>query len=159
MHQSISSHCQRLDHLFSKISKVSNSADQSEWSKYLCILVSGFIEESLRTLLEEYTKKHSAPNIQNFVEKQLKKITNCNTNRIIEVLKKFSNDWAQEFEHQIKEKSSIDGRKIKTSIDSVIANRNSIAHGKNVGITYPRIYDYYNDVKKAVKILEDIIIK
>ena len=157
MCQSISSHRQRLENLFSKISEVSDFAAQSEWSKYLCILVSGFIEESLRTLLEEYTKKHSAPNIQNFVEKQLKTIINCNTNRIIEVLKKFSNDWAQEFEHQIKEKSSIDDSKIKNSIDSVIANRNSIAHGKNVGITYSRISVYYADVKKAVKTLEDII--
>ncbi|WP_369821842.1 HEPN domain-containing protein [Planktothrix sp. PCC 11201] len=46
---------------------------------------------------------------------------------------------------------------IKNSIDSVITNRHTIAHGGNVGITYARIQTYYNNIKKAVEILEDII--
>lgn len=107
MNPSILSHRQRLDHLFAKISSISDPADQSEWSKYLCVLVSGFIEESLRVLLEEYTKNHSAPNIQNFVEKQIDSITNCKTTRISEVLGKFSKEWADDFTAKIQERSDI----------------------------------------------------
>ncbi len=156
MNPLILSHRQRLDHLFAKISLTSNPADQSEWSKYLCVLVSGFIEESLRVLLEEYTNKHSAPNIQNFVKKQIDSITNCKTTRILEVLGKFNQKWAEEFTIKIQERSDKTDE-IKNSIDSVITNRHTIAHGGNVGITYARIQTYYNNIKKAVEILEDII--
>lgn len=156
MNLHILSHRQRIDTLFSKVASISNPADQSEWSKYLCVLVSGFIEESLRVLLEEYTRTHSAPNIQNFVEKQIGNITNCKTSRILEVLSKFSQDWANDFSNQIQATSSI-ADEIKNSIDSVIANRHDIAHGRNVGITYTRISNYYNNIKKAVDILDTII--
>lgn len=156
MNSHIVSHYQRIDNLFSKVASISNPADQSEWSKYLCVLVSGFIEESLRVLLEEYTRTHSAPNIQNFVGKQIGSITNCKTSRILEVLSKFSQDWANDFSKQIQARSSITDE-IKNSIDSVIANRHSIAHGRNVGITYSQMSTYYKNVKKAVDILDAII--
>jgi RiboL-PSP-HEPN len=150
MNPHIVSHRQRIDTLFIKVASTSNPADQSEWSKYLCILVSGFIEESLRVLLEDYTRTRSAPNIQNFVVKQTGNITNCKTSRILEVLSKFSQDWANDFSDQITDE-------IKNSIDSVIANRHVIAHGKNVNITYRTMSTYYNNVKKAVEILDAII--
>lgn len=52
MNRKILSHRQRINTLFKKITSISNLADRGEWSKYLCILVSGYIEESLRVLLE-----------------------------------------------------------------------------------------------------------
>lgn len=156
MNSYILSHRQRIDNLFKKVASISDPSDQSEWSKYLCVLVSGFIEESLRVMLEEYTSKHSAPNIQNFVEKQIESITNCKTSRILEVLRKFSQSWADDFSNQIQVRSSKPDE-IKESIDSVISNRHAIAHGRNVGITYTRMSNYYNSIKIAVEILDTII--
>jgi len=46
---------------------------------------------------------------------------------------------------------------IKTSIDNVVENRHKIAHGKSIGMSYHNILSYYNNVKKAVEILEEII--
>lgn len=156
MNVRILSHRQRIDNLFSKVASISNPSDQSEWSKYLCVLVSGFIEESLRVMLEEYTKTHSQPNIQNFVEKQIESITNCKTIRILEILRKFSQGWADDFSNQI-QTQSLTTDEIKNSIDSVISNRHNIAHGRNVGITYATMCNYYNSIKKAVVILDAII--
>ena len=156
MNSYILSHRQRIDNLFKKVASISNPSDQSEWSKYLCVLVSGFIEESLRVMLEEYTKTHSATNIQNFVENQIVSITNCKTSRILEILRKFSQGWADDFSNQI-QTQSLKPDEIKNSIDSVISNRHNIAHGRNGGITYATISNYYNSIKKAVEILDDII--
>ena len=156
MNPRILSHRQRLDTLFSKVASISNPADQSEWSKYLCVLASGFVEESLRVLLEEYARQRSAPYIQNFVRKQVGIVTNCKTSRILEILSKFSQHWADSFNEQIKAQSPITDE-IKNSIDSVIANRHDIAHGRNVGITYARISAYYSNIKKAIDILDGIV--
>ncbi|TVP55819.1 MAG: hypothetical protein EA343_24710 [Nodularia sp. (in: Bacteria)] len=150
MNQSILAHRQKIDNLFNKVAYFTEPEIKSEWSKYLCILVSGFIEESLRVLLEKYCEDKASPNIQKFVTKQIESITNCKTSRITEILGKFSPIWQSEFTNKI-------GDQIKDSIDSVVTNRNTIAHGRSVGMTYNSVFNWYKNVKKAVEILEEII--
>ena len=156
MNPLILSHRQRIDTLFSKVSSITNPADQGEWSKYLCILVSGYIEESLRVLLETYSVSHSSLNIQNFVSKEIKGITNCKTNKIIDILSKFNSSWGSDFANEIAARSLITNE-IKDSIDSIVTNRHLVAHGKSTGIRYSTVLNYYNNVKKAVEVLENII--
>jgi len=105
MNPRILPHCQRIDFLFQKISSITNLADQSEWSKYLCVLASGYIEESLRILLEEYVDKNSSHKIQNFVAKEIKNITNCSVGKIENILSKFDPAWKDDFTNQIASKS------------------------------------------------------
>ncbi|MEG4197337.1 HEPN domain-containing protein [Microcoleus sp. Pol12A5] len=156
MNSFISSHRQKIDARFNKVSSISDPADQGEWSRYLCILVSGYIEESLRILLETYAVKNASPYIQNFVCKEIKGITNCKTNKIIDILGKFHSDWGTNFISQIAAKSNIDNE-IKDSIDSIVTTRHAIAHGKSVGVSYSTVSNYYKNVKKAVEVLENII--
>jgi hypothetical protein len=113
-------------------------------------LVSGFIEESLRVLLEKYCENKAPANIQKFVGKKIDNITNCNTGKIKGILDDFSSDWGNEFTNKINDQ-------IKTAIDNVVQNRHKIAHGKSIPMSYHNILNYYNNVKKAVEILEEII--
>lgn len=156
MNVKVFAHRQRIDALFSRVSSFSNPSDQGEWSKYLCVLVSGFVEESLRVLLEDYSKNHASQSIQNFVTSELKDVTNCKTGKITMILAKFNPVWADDFLNQIQANSPIDGQ-IKDSIDGVVSNRHLIAHGKSVGISYSTISAYYNNVKAAVATLESVI--
>jgi len=83
-------------------------------------------------------------------------ITNCKTERILEVLNKFDVGWATTFETEIKDNSPID-KEIKDSLDSIVSNRHLIAHGKSVGMSYATVKGYYDYCVKAVEILEDTI--
>ena len=150
MNPSILAHRQKIDNLFKKVACFEEPAIKSEWSKYLCILVSGFIEESLRVLLEKYCENKASANIQKFVGKKIDDITNCNANKIKKILDEFSSDWANEFTNKINDQ-------IKTAIDNVVQNRHKIAHGKSIGMSYSHISNDYKNVKKAVEILEEII--
>jgi hypothetical protein len=47
----------------------------------------------------------------------------------------------------------------KEALDSLLANRNSIAHGRNVGITYARVKEYYSHIKDVISLLKEIISK
>ena len=150
MNPSILAHRQRIDNLFKKVALFEELEIKSEWSKYLCILVSGFIEESLRVLLEKYSENKASANIQKFVGKKIDDITNCKTEKIKRILLEFSSDWENEFTNKINDQ-------IKTAIDNVVQNRHKIAHGKSIPMSYHNILNYYNNVKKAVEILEEII--
>lgn len=156
MNVRVLAHRQRIDALFRRVSSFSDPVDQSEWSKYLCVLVSGFIEESFRVLLEEYSKHHASQSIQSFVSSELKDTTNCKTNKITSILARFNPIWEADFLAEIQVNSRIVDE-IKNSIDGVVSNRHLIAHGKSVGIGYSTIFRYYQNVKKAVEVLEIVI--
>jgi len=156
MTPSIVAHRQRIDNLFKKAASIADRAEQAEWAKYLCVLVSGYIEESLRVLLDQYIRRRAAPVIQNFVWGEIKDITNCKTSKIASVLQRFNPTWENDFLNDIQAKSRIVDE-IKNSVDSVIANRHLIAHGKNTGLGYAAISTYYENVKKAVETLDAVI--
>ncbi|MCW9679759.1 hypothetical protein FJR41_002820 [Dolichospermum planctonicum UHCC 0167] len=77
-------HRQKIDNLFEKVARFEELAIKSEWSKYLCILVSGFIEESLRVLLEKYCENKASANIQKFVGKKINDYKNVK--KAVEIL-------------------------------------------------------------------------
>jgi hypothetical protein len=141
MNPSILAHRQKIDNLFEKVACFEEPAIKSEWSKYLCILVSGFIEESLRVLLEKYCENKASANIKKFVRNKIDKITNCNTGKIQGILLEFSSNWVNEFNNRI-----IDNDQIKTAIDNVVQNRHKIAHGKSIGMSYSNISKDYKNV-------------
>jgi hypothetical protein len=156
MNPKIFAHKQRLDNLYSKVAVILVPQDQVEWSKYLCVLTAGFIEESLRVLILDFSKNNASLEIQKFVEKEISYVTNCKTERILEVLNKFNSNWGSTFETEIKDNSPID-KEIKDSIDSIVSNRHLIAHGKSVGVSYSTVKKYYGYCTKAIEILEDTI--
>lgn len=44
---------------------------------------------------------------------------------------------------------------LKDAVDAVIANRNKIAHGGDVGITYATIRSYYRNAVSTIEIIEE----
>lgn len=136
---------QRLDSLFKKITVLSGDIElQSQWARYLCVLVSGFLEASLRIVISEYARKRATDDVGNYVESQLSEFRNPNMERILKLVRSFNPAWADELE------ATVEGE-IKDAVDSIVSNRNIIAHGDDVGISFSRISDYY---KRAVKVID-----
>ena len=136
-----------LDDLFDKIDNISPDPEMmSHWAKYLCVLVSGFIETSVTSIFTEYTRDKSNDYISAFINSNLKRFTNPYMGKIIELAHSFNPQWATNLQIESEGEQ-------KDAIDSIVANRNRIAHGKSVGITYIRIKEYY---KSALKVIEFI---
>ncbi len=58
---------QRLDDLFSKARALPDAEMQSHWCRYLCVLVSGFVENAVRISYAELARKRSDPTVADFV--------------------------------------------------------------------------------------------
>jgi len=139
---------QRLDSLFDRISKLSLDEEfLAHWSRYLCVLISGFIENAMRILITEYSKKKSHPNVSNYVSKQIKGITNLNKEKILQLLGSFDPEWRNVIEQKISDQQ-------KDAIDSIVANRHNIVHGRSVGITVPQVKNYYQCVLTVIDTIE-----
>jgi len=148
MNPKLLSEKQRLDSLFDRISKLPVDEEfHAHWSRYLCVLISGFIENAMRILLTEYSKNKSHPNVSNYVSKQIKGITNLNNERILQLLGAFDSEWRSVIEKKITDAQ-------KDAIDSIVANRHNIVHGRSVGITVSRVKNYYLCILAVINTIE-----
>ena len=75
-------------------------------------------------------------------------ITNLNEERIGQLLGAFSSEWRDKFTGKRTEAQ-------KAAIDSVIANRHSIAHGQSVSLTLARMKEYYTEVVKTITMIDE----
>lgn len=141
---------QRLDHLFTQIKSFSGDIElQSHWARYLCVLVSGFLETSVRAIYSNYARTKAAPYVANYVEAQLKDFQNPKMEKILQLTREFSPEWEDAL------RSATDGEP-KDAVDSIVANRHRIAHGEWVGITYDAMRRYYQNAVLVVKKVEDL---
>jgi len=141
------SYKKRLDALFDKVKEIQDIELQSEWAKYLCVLVSGFLEVSIRAIYTEYTRNKAHRNVANFVSSRLSGFQNPNMDMIFQRAGAFNQDWRKELE-------SIDDE-LKASINSIVTLRNKIAHGDDVDLTYRRIKEYYQNAIKVLQFMEN----
>ena len=138
----------RLDNLFGKVSYMSDDPElQAHWSRYLCVLVSGFLETSIREIFSEYTKTKASPKIVNYVERQLERFQNPNAEAILQLAGAFDPSWRSDLEDTVDEQ-------IIAAVNSIVTNRHGIAHGRNVGLSYRVMYDYYINSRKLVELID-----
>lgn len=142
----------KLDDLFKLFQSVQDEELKAYLAKFLCIRASGFIETSLKNLIIDFSQGSSPKPIQKFVLQKLKNVTNLNYDRLASVLNSFNSEWAMQFKETISDEQ-------KSALNSVISNRNNIAHGENDNISYELMKNYYKNIKEIVEQLKGIIRK
>jgi len=140
---------QRLDSLFKRVKDFSGDIEfQAYWAQFLCVLTSGFIENSIRNLYSEYARDKSSPHVANYVSHELQAFQNAKSEKILQLTGIFSSEWRTTLEVYMEDKR-------KAAIDSVVNNKNQIAHGRPVSITFTRIYEYYKSSVEVIDFIND----
>lgn len=141
----------QLDATFSR--SPSSSADfeiQSDFAKYLCVLVSGFFENAIVALVLDYVERRSAPEVAVFVGRQLDRWTNPNAEKISILFGSFNKDWRLALDGYL-----VDER--KDSINSLVALRHKIAHGESVGTSLSQIKAHYRVIAEVVDYMANLV--
>lgn len=178
MHTEITSQEAALDKIFSKVDKLFSQIAQTEkitgkddplfdvemraeLVKHLCVRVSAYLEQSIKIIISKYadTKRtHAATLVDYFLNTEFpsNKGRNPRMDYIWPLLAKLDNSklWSTNL------KSKIGGGtgRIAGSIDSIVENRNKIAHTGEltVNMTLREIQLYYSDAKMMVQHLYDV---
>jgi hypothetical protein len=138
---------QHLDELFRAARNLSDVEMQSHWSRYLCVLVSGFLENSVELCLSEYTRRGTNPAVSNFVSSKLRSFQNPKMSAIAEIFGSFNPDWRTQIE------AATQGQ-LSDSVNSIVGNRHKIAHGESVSLSLSSITAYYEDAAQVVDLLQ-----
>lgn len=119
----------------------------SHWAKYLCVATAGLLENALPSLFADLIQSAASTHVTAYVKNRLSKIKNPATGRFLETAGAFKTEWKDNLTQYV----DTDGR--REAIDSIMENRNKIAHGKPSNITVAYIRDY---MTKSVEVLEFI---
>jgi hypothetical protein len=147
-YQEVMQYRRHLERLFEKIRDVEDEELKANWSKYLCVLTSGFLEISVRTIYGEYARRRSHPNVGDFVEGHLSRFQNPKMEKILQITQHFNAGWRQKLE------AATEGE-LKDAVDSIVNNKNNIAHGNQVNITYGTMKRYFDDAVRVIEMIED----
>lgn len=140
----------RLEATFSRAPVAGDPELLADFARYLCVLVSGYLESVIVALVVDYAARRSAPEIAAFVDAQLKNWTNPKVAKILALAQSINPAWKTSLETFIVDEK-------KDSIDSLIAIRHKIAHGESVGTTLGQIKQHYQNVQKVVVFLTDLV--
>lgn len=139
---------QRLDDLFKAGRSISDIEMQSHWCRYLCVLVSGFLENSVELCLSEYSRRFTNVTVSNFVSAKLRGFQNPRMGAILDLLGSFDPNWRVQFE------AATQGQ-LSDSVNSIVGNRHKIAHGESVTLSMSSLAAYYKDAVIVVELLQE----
>lgn len=123
---------------------------QGHWGRYLCVLVSGFLENAIRSVYTDFVSQVDDPHIIQYIQKSLKRIHNPKAGRFIEIANQFKEDWGKELEQHFK-----DHPENKEAIDSIMNTRNLVAHGQDSDISVNRVRGYLENSVKVIEFIEN----
>jgi len=144
--QEINSQKQRLDDLFVKGTAIGDFESQGHWARYLCIVTSGYLAVATTEIYGAHATSCAHPRVARFVQRHLTTMLNPNMSKIIDIATRFDKEWGRELEAKT-------AGEIKDSIDSLVANRNQIAHGRSVALTLAQMKQYYLNAEKLISLM------
>ena len=121
------------------------------WGSYLCILTSGFLENALRELYGDFVNNASSPQVARFAAARLEGISNPKAGRFVETARGFDLAWAADLEQFL----DADGSRRRNAIDSIMSNRNRIAHGEGTQVSVGRVREYLPGCIQVVEFIEN----
>ncbi len=137
---------------------VSSSIEsQAQWAKYVCVLVSGYMEQAIKEILLSYSSQKSAPSVTRYIEKTWPSSKNMNAGAIEDTLTKFDPAWGESFKEWLDSSSER-----KPTINNIVTWRNNIAHGNEsntTGVTMTSVKNGFKCAYKLVEFIESLAVK
>lgn len=112
--------------------------------RYAYVRLGGFLEQALMSAGKAVCHRLSGGQAQAFGLSWLDRTKNPRAEEILAFVRRFDQTWATELEEWL------DSDERKTTINSLIAMRNDIAHGKSSGASASTFHDYYVVVHELV---------
>ncbi|TBY28406.1 hypothetical protein E0H93_24995 [Rhizobium leguminosarum bv. viciae] len=151
MQHAIDSRERRLDEFFERANKgVADEEILSDLARLGAVLACGYVERCVEIIILERLSKRAHERVLQFVKTHFKKGTNYDCEAICQLLERFDIAWASEFRRILK-----GNEQWETSLDSLYALRNSVAHGGVQNRSLAGVKALYDECKYVMMALVD----
>ena len=125
--------------------------NQSFIARYLTVYITGVYEQSIEEILGEYASTTGQLEVENFVSNQLdKNFRNPDMSNVINIVKQFSTTWSEDLK--------LLPQKNKDAINSIVNNKNLIAHGQPSLITIADIKVFHADATVVIERVDSLFL-
>ena len=146
--QEIRDRLQEVNHLFNAV--ITSDDLMVHWGRYLCITVASFLEVALQTIYRSYADAEAGGNLAQYVGSQISfTIGTPTADNIIRAAGAFNDDWSDEVRRFL----SRDDR--RAAINTVMAQRNRIAHGRQSTISPAQLREYLSKCIEVIDFIEN----
>lgn len=146
----IESRKQQLDVYFRRAADPAISDElRSDLAKHGVVLVCGFVERSVETVIMEKIAGRAHPRVQSFIRGYFKIGTNYNCEAIAQLLERFDAGWGTKFRSFLKTRDDL-----VEAPRSAYALRNEIAHGGTGNRGLRGVQDLCASAKEVVDAME-----
>jgi hypothetical protein len=145
---------EEIEEIEAWINKIPTDPKVRYLTNYALIKSYGTIESIYKAIMSARFDKYETQ-IKNYMTSTMEKSASPNYQKLCKTLKSFDEDWETDFKARI-DKSN-DGLKLITSINSLIQNRHSFAHGAETSISLKDIKSYYEDSIIVLDIFGDVL--
>lgn len=141
-----------LDATFARAKKIDPSEIElrADFARHLCVLVSGFLDQTVKNYTSEYARNRSNQAVANYVIKSVKQLTNLKAEKLKQHVLSFDHTWQAQVEALIADER-------KDAINSLVTLRHGIAHGQPDDVTLVRVEGYYREIVKVIEGLRIIM--
>lgn len=128
-----------------------NSLEESYLAKFLDVFICGMYEEIIETILNEKIAMTGMAEASRFISGSLNHhFRNPDMKKIITWLAQFNTSW-----RTIIQRLPLQNR---DALDSIVTNKNNLAHGNASTITLIQVKDYYRDSRVVIEKIDDIVL-
>jgi len=117
----------------------------ADLGQYLCLRVSGYLEQATAVILRDFCVKNSWGPVQHFAHSWLDRMPNLSSDALIKMVRRFNGEWANELDEFLQYEER------KTSLNSLVGIRNGVAHGKQQGLSRNRAWEYFELVESIIE--------
>ena len=124
-------------------------------TNYAVIKCCGTIEYCFKIIISDF---HNTLPIQakNYIETTfLNSSMNPSKENICKSLRQFDDQWFIDFKAKLANESN--KSRMDSSLSSLNQARNSFAHGTNPAVSFASVITYYNDAKRIIEILDEVV--
>ncbi|MDE0495020.1 MAG: HEPN domain-containing protein [Acidimicrobiaceae bacterium] len=138
--------------VFSRAQEFSEGSEvKADYTRHLCVLVTGYLEQEIVRIVVDYVDALGNQTLSRYVSDTLEYPGSMRAANILKLVRSFSDTWHS----QLDEKLTIRHRE---AIGSLYVNRNLIAHGKDVDLTYLEVQEYYELAREVVRFVEEVVV-
>ena len=125
-------------------------------NNYAIIKACGIMEVAFKTIIADYCSKRSKKQVQEYLTRKVRDNSmNPSYENICRTLGDFDSDWKKQFKDDVNTHTQKDI--ILTSMKSLVAARNSFAHGGNPGLSINDTITYFTNFRVAIELLDTIV--
>ena len=141
----------RIEDVFERAVGFDGEPDiQADYARYLCILVTGFLEQAVVRVILNYVDALGDPSLSRYVAETLRRPGSMQAQAILQLVGSFNEGWQAQLDQKLTTRH-------REAIGSVYASRYKIAHGEDVDLGYRQVRGDYDLVREAIDFLEETV--